>query len=755
MSYADVILPVPVEGFFTYSVPERYGKDLAGYRVKVPFGKTKTYTGVVAKCHDEKPDFEVREIISVLDDGPILLPVQYELWKWIADYYLSPVGEVFKAALPSGLKTEEGYKPRTETCISLAQKFRSAEAIRIAENILSRAEKQLKAFRCYLEISRWDAVLDGDGGEEPRDITREELLNAAHTNMNTVKALCSKGLLAEYKRETGRLAIPDTGRAENMKSLSPAQEKALKEISEQFETKATVLLHGVTSSGKTEIYIRLIQQTIERGEQALYLLPEIALTVQIMQRLQRVFGNRLGIYHSRCSDAQKAELWRRQLSEEPCQVILGARSAVFLPYRKLGLVIVDEEHESSFKQQEPAPRYHARSAAIMLAKLSGAKTLLGTATPSVESYYNAQTGKYGLVRLETRFEGMEMPEIEVVDVKDLRRRKMMTGNFSPQLTAAIRKALENDKQVILFHNRRGFSREVECKACGWVPRCANCDVSLTLHRTLNLLTCHYCGYTYAVPEVCPACNCRDLITKGAGTERVEDELMRLFPEARVARMDLDSTRTTGAYDRILNDFAAGKTNVLVGTQMVTKGLDFDRVAVVGILDADALLNKPDFRAYEQAFQMMTQVSGRAGRKGKRGLVFLQTKNPDLNVIRQITGNDYTNFYVETVKERQYFNYPPYSHIIRAELRHGKDGVVAPAAREFAARLRAYFGSRVLGPDKPVVARVKNQYIHTVLLKLENNISLSKARPYLRGIKAELNRDKRYAAVTVFFDVDPL
>ncbi len=427
---------------------------------------------------------------------------------------------------------------------------------------------------------------------------------------------------------------------EKIKPLTAAQEAAFDGIRHRFGSKATVLLHGVTSSGKTEIYIHLIRQTIEKGEQVLYLLPEIALTVQIMQRLQRVFGNRLGIYHSRYSDAERVEIWKKQLSGEPYQVILGARSAVFLPFRKLGLVIIDEEHEGSYKQQDSSPRYHARSVGIMLAKLCNAKTLLGTATPSMESYYNAKRGKYGLVTLATRYKGMEMPEIEVVDVRDLRRRKMMRGNLSPQLNAAIRDALDDGRQVILFHNRRGYSRQVECKTCGWVPRCANCDVSLTLHRTFNLLTCHYCGYTFPIPAACPACEGGDLLNRGTGTEKVEDELLADFPEARVSRMDMDSTRTHNAYDRILNDFSTGKTNVLVGTQMVTKGLDFDRVAVVGIVDADTLLNKPDFRAYEQAFQMMMQVSGRAGRKGKRGRVFLQTKNPDLPVIRQVVGGDF-------------------------------------------------------------------------------------------------------------------
>ncbi len=756
MLYADVILPLPVEGFFTYSIPaDLQGKNLFGYRVLVPFGKTKTYTALVVHCHNTKPGFEVKALLSLLDDAPMLLPMQYDLWKWLADYYLSPIGDVYKAALPAGLKAEEGYRPRTETYIELAEKFRSEDAIHTAQNILTRAGKQLKTFDTYLSISHWDDIISRKTKDEPHKITREELINVAHSTLPVVKALCTRGILTTYTLEVGRLRDAGEPHMENIKPLSKAQLVAYDDILKQFEKKPTVLLHGVTSSGKTEIYIHLIKETIKRGEQVLYLLPEIALTVQIMQRLQAVFGKELGIYHSRYSDAERVEIWQKQLSENPYQVILGARSAVFLPFRKLGLVIIDEEHESSFKQQEPSPRYHARSVALMLAKMAGARTLLGTATPSMESFYNAKTGKYGLTQLTTRYKGMEMPEIEVVDVRDLRRRKMMKGNFSPQLNAAIRQALGEERQVILFHNRRGYSHEVECKACGWVPRCPNCDVSLTLHRTINLLTCHYCGYTFPIPEKCPACAGEDLLRRGLGTERVEDEIMKNFPEAKVARMDLDSTRTQNAYDMILVDFSLGKTNVLVGTQMVTKGLDFDRVAVVGILDADTLLNKPDFRAYEQAFQMMSQVSGRAGRKGKRGRVFLQTKNPELSVIKQIVKNDYAAFYSETEQERQYFNYPPFSHIISIELRHHKESIAEGAAKMLASLLRQTFAHRVLGPDKPAVARVRNQNIRRILLKIENSVALSSVRPHLRQAKATLLQDKRFATITLFFDVDPL
>ncbi len=755
MKYVDVILPLPLEGTFTYSLPlDLQGRTLFGHRVLVPLGRSKTYTAMVARCHDEEPKFEVRDIISVLDDSPMLLPEQYKLWTWIADYYLSPVGEVYKAALPSGLKAEDGYKPRMETYIALGAKFRSEEALHLALSSLSRAQKQEKVMADYLSLSHWDSLQGSLPTEDIREVTQEELRNVAHTTAPVIKSLCDKGFLYTYQREVGRISDAGEPTPENIRPLNEAQTDAYNKIQMEFLRRPIVLLHGVTSSGKTELYIHLIQQAIERGEQVLYLLPEIALTVQIMQRLQRVFGNRLGIYHSRYSDAERVEIWRKQLSDNPYQVILGARSAVFLPFRRLGLVIIDEEHESSFKQQDPAPRYHARSVALMLARMYNARTLLGTATPSVESYHNAQAGKYGLVELKTRYQGLQLPEIEIVDVKDLRRRKIMRGMFSPQLSAAIREALQDNKQVIIFQNRRGFSREIDCKACGWVPRCTNCDVSLTYHKTYNLLTCHYCGYTYPVPAQCPACEGTDLTNVGIGTERVEDEIMSLFPEAKVSRMDLDTTRTKNAYDRIINDFSTGKTNVLIGTQMVTKGLDFDRVAVVGILDADTMLNKPDFRAYEQAFQMLSQVSGRAGRKGSRGRVFLQTKNAGLPVIRQIVDNDYAGFYADTLEERRMFRYPPYCHVINVQLKHAKDNIVESAALELAGRLRQWFGDRVLGPDKPTVARVKQQNLRKIMLKIENEINLSQVRPYLRQAQTAMLQDKRYASVVVYYDVDP-
>ena len=582
-----------------------------------------------------------------------------------------------------------------------------------------------------------------------------ELMNESGASNATIKALVDRGLLRIYNKEVGRLNTGDTEPAEKPKPLSAAQQEAYNSIVFQFLKKRVVLLHGVTSSGKTEVYIHLISKALEEKKQVLYLLPEIALTVQMTSRLKRVFGKRLGIYHSRYSDAERVEIWKKQLSAEPYEVILGARSAVFLPFQRLGLVIIDEEHEGSFKQQDPAPRYHARSAAIVLASYYGAQTLLGTATPSTETYYNAQTGKYGLVELTTRYKDIALPEIKVVDVKDLRRRKLMNGPFSPTLLSAVRGALERGEQVILFQNRRGFAPMVECHTCGWVPKCDNCDVSLTLHKNMNQLTCHYCGFTYAVPTTCPNCGETDLRGRGYGTEKIEDQFAQLFPEAKIARMDLDTTRTKNAYERIIHDFSQGKTNVLIGTQMVTKGLDFDKVSVVGILNADAMLNYPDFRAYEQAFMMMAQVSGRAGRKGKRGLVLLQTTSPELPVIGQVVRNDYQAFYTDLLEERRLFRYPPFFRLVYVYLKHAKEQVAETAGIELGSRLRQLFGDRVLGPDKPAVARVKTLHIRKLVLKLEPSLSGEQVRQCLRYAHNEMAKDKKYATLHVFYDVDPL
>lgn len=756
MKYVDVILPLPLDGTFTYSVPDGMeGKVVPGVRLLVPLGKSKKYIAMATRLHDDKPAFSCKPVEAVLDNTPSLLPQQMRLWQWIGYYYMAPLGDVYNAAMPGGLKSTEKFKPKMELYVELASTYRSEQALHVALNLVQRALKQAKTLTTFLSLSHWDS-LDGDTPREGiKKVTKEELMNESHCTAAVVKALIDRGILVTYQLEIGRLNTNGESHLDLIKPLSLAQQDAYNGILMQMMKKDVVLLHGVTSSGKTEIYIHLIRKAIEEHKQVLYLLPEIALTVQIMERLHRVFGDRLGIYHSKYSDAERVEIWQKQLSEHPYDVILGARSAVFLPFKNLGLVIIDEEHETSFKQQDPAPRYHARSAAIVLAKMYGAKTLLGTATPSMESYYNAQQGKYGLVELKTRYKGIQLPEIQVVDVKDLRRRKMMSGPFSPQLLAAVREALKNGQQAILFQNRRGFAPMVECKVCGWVPKCKNCDVSLTLHKSINLLTCHYCGYTYPVPTECPNCGSTEIMGRGFGTEKIEDQIAEIFPEAKIARMDLDTTRTRNAYERLIADFSEGRTNLLIGTQMVSKGLDFDKVSVVGILNADSMLNYPDFRAYEHAFMMMAQVSGRAGRKGKRGLVILQTKNPNLPVIGQVVHNDYAGLYQGILEERRTFHYPPFFHLINVYVKHKYDKVCEQAGYELSKTLRNWFGERVLGPDKPAVARVKTMNIRKIVIKLENGIDQQKVREYLKFAQQQMGKDPRYGALQIYYDVDPL
>lgn len=756
MKYVDVILPLPLDGTFTYSVPDGMeGKVVPGVRLLVPLGKSKKYIAMATRLHNDKPAFSCKPVEAVLDNTPSLLPQQMRLWQWIGYYYMAPLGDVYNAAMPGGLKSTEKFKPKMELYVELASTYRSEQALHVALNLVQRALKQAKTLTTFLSLSHWDS-LDGDTPREGiKKVTKEELMNESHCTAAVVKALIDRGILFTYELEIGRLNTNGESHLDLIKPLSLAQQDAYNGILMQMMKKDVVLLHGVTSSGKTEIYIHLIRKAIEEHKQVLYLLPEIALTVQIMERLHRVFGDRLGIYHSKYSDAERVEIWQKQLSDHPYDVILGARSAVFLPFKNLGLVIIDEEHETSFKQQDPAPRYHARSAAIVLAKMYGAKTLLGTATPSMESYYNAQQGKYGLVELKTRYKGIQLPEIQVVDVKDLRRRKMMSGPFSPQLLAAVREALKNGQQAILFQNRRGFAPMVECKVCGWVPKCKNCDVSLTLHKSINLLTCHYCGYTYPVPTECPNCGSTEIMGRGFGTEKIEDQIAEIFPEAKIARMDLDTTRTRNAYERLIADFSEGRTNLLIGTQMVSKGLDFDKVSVVGILNADSMLNYPDFRAYEHAFMMMAQVSGRAGRKGKRGLVILQTKNPTLPVIGQVVNNDYEGLYQGVLEERRTFHYPPFFHLINVYVKHKYDKVCEQASHELSKTLRSWFGGRVLGPDKPAVARVKTMNIRKIVIKLENGIDQQKVREYLKFAQQQMGKDPRYGALQIYYDVDPL
>lgn len=784
MRYVDVLLPVALDGPFTYSASDGIAvRCSVGSRVLVPFGASKTYAGIVVRVHDDKPildDSKIKSVLTVLDPYPVLFPQQLQLWRWIASYYMCPMGDVMAAALPSGLKADTEYKPKMETYVALSDQYASEQGLRIATEILRKSPRQLQVFKTFLNLMAPLEPIGGNAGYiKNADVTVEELLNEAHATVAILRKLVSQGFLRTYEEEVVAEDNTKSGQHNsdfNLQTLTAEQDKAKLQIEQlwglpvnenhKLQTsspkpqaiKNVVLLHGVTSSGKTEIYIHLIKEAICRGQQVLYLLPEIALTVQMTQRLQRVFGSRLGIYHSKYSDADRVRIWRKQLSPQPYDVVLGARSAVFLPFRKLGLVIVDEEHVQSFKQQDPAPRYHARSVAIVLAQMYKAKTLLGTATPSVESWYNATTGKYGLVSLGHRYKGIELPEIEVVDIKNLRHRRMMNGPFSPRLLSAMRDALSDGKQVIIFQNRRGFAPVLSCPVCGWTPKCKNCDVTLTYHKRLNLLTCHYCGYTEKVPDVCPCCGNTHLSDRGYGTEKIEDLIMSLFPDARVARMDLDTTHTRNAYGRLISDFSSGKTNILIGTQMVTKGLDFANVALVGILDADSMLNYPDFRAYEQAFQMMSQVAGRAGRKGRRGLVILQTKDPTLPVIQDVVSNDYKSFFREVLEERSMFNYPPYCHLVYIYLRHKEEGIVEMASQEMAATLKrnrnAQTSKLILGPDKPAVARVRNMYIRKIVVKVPLGADQKQTRHTLYAVRDGILSQPVYKSVQIFFDVDP-
>ena len=818
--FVDVILPLPLQAYFTYALPpEMDGQVQIGCRVVVSFGRKKFYTGIVRNVHYLKPqEYEVKEVSAVLDEHPILVPLQFRFWEWLADYYLCTQGDVYKAALPSGLKLESEtvveynpdfeateplsereqkvldllavepeqtvtrlekesglknilavvksllekdalfvkeelkrtYKPKTETRVRLTEAARNERRLHFFfDELQRRAPKQLDLLMKYIELS---GCL---GGREVKEVSKAELLKRSGATPAVFSGLVDKGVFEVYQQEVGRLETVSQA-VMSLNELNVHQQRAFDEIRASFREKNVCLLHGVTSSGKTEIYIHLIDEAVRQGKQVLYLLPEIALTTQITERLKRVFGCRLGIYHSKFPDAERVEVWQKQLSQDPYDIILGVRSSLFLPFQRLGLVIVDEEHENTYKQQDPAPRYHARNAAIVLASMCGAKTLLGTATPSVESWYNAtEGGKYALVELKERYKEIQLPEIIPVDIKELQRKKRMNGPFSPLLLQYVREALEQKEQVILFQNRRGFAPMIECHTCGWVPKCKNCDVSLTYHKGLNQLTCHYCGYTQPVPRQCPACEGVDLRNRGFGTEKIEDDVKAIFPEARVARMDLDTTRTRTAYERIIHDFQQGRTDILIGTQMVSKGLDFDHVSVVGILNADTMMNYPDFRAYERAFQLMAQVAGRAGRKNKRGRVVLQTKSIDHPIIPQVMHDDFEGMVAGQLVERQLFRYPPYYRLVYVYLKHRNEQLLDVMAQTMAAKLRAVFGARVLGPDKPPVARIQTLFIRKIVLKIETNAPMARARQLLVQVQQEMVAEDRFKSLIVYYDVDPM
>lgn len=746
-NFVDVILPLPLPGTFTYSIPEELkGKTIPGCRVVVPFGKKVTYTALVSSLHNNpNNNYEIRPIRELLDEAPIVLNEQIKLWDWIARYYMCSLGEIYKAAIPQGLKGE--FKPRTEQRVRLTARCRDEKGINLILQSLSRAPRQKRLLATYLQATT-------PFNENPKEISKHKLLEEAQVSQNIYKELQDKGIFESYEVEIGRLAR-ESEKIAPQNILNDAQKKAFEEIKDSFRQKNVTLLHGVTSAGKTEIYIHLITEALERGEQVLFMLPEIALTKQITERLRRVFGNKIGVYHSKFSDAERVEIWKKQLSDEPYEIILGVRSSLFLPFKKLGLIVVDEEHENSYKQQDPAPRYNARNAAIVLASLYGAKTLLGTATPSIDSYYNATTGKYALVNLTTRHREVKLPHIEVIDMAEYSRKKQTVGTFSDPLVEAMNNALKEKKQIILFQNRRGYAPQMECKTCGWVPRCKHCDVSLTLHKNSNKLVCHYCGYTTPAPVHCPNCEEKKFMTLGYGTEKIEDDLQNLFPEARIERMDLDTTRTRTAYEKIIEDFQQGKTDILIGTQMVSKGLDFDNVAVVGIINADTLLNYPDFRATERAFQLMAQVAGRAGRKNGQGTVFLQTRMSDAAVIPQIVKNDYASFYNQQLSERMLFHYPPFYRLVYIYMKHRDVHVLEEFSDIIAKRMRDIFDNRILGPDLPPVARIKQLYIRKIVLKVENGLSQYKINEVLQNIQQAYCQMPRYRTISMYYDIDPV
>lgn len=817
MKYVDVVVPLPVNGTFTYAVPAKWEEKVRiGMRVVVPFGNKKLYTGIITLIHTLQPSlYEAREIVEPLDESPVLRRPQYKFWEWISDYYMCTVGEVYQAAVPSGLKLEsetevridpdfesllplndkeqslldalsdekphsiaeiskttgilhvmpivrslmekeavvvnefltEKFRPKTDSFLRLSEKFSGEEDLKALFDRLSRAPKQLELLMRYIDLS---GCLRN---EQPAEIQKKDFISKCNAGSGVINAMVAKGIFEIYSKEVGRLsdgAHETTGASK----LNIFQEEALRFVEKQFIEKPVVLLHGVTSSGKTELYIHLINKILAEGRQVLYLVPEIALTTQLATRLKRVFGHKLGVYHSKFSDAERVEIWNNVLNDTSYEVILGVRSSIFLPFRHLGLIIVDEEHEPSFKQYDPNPRYHARNAAIMLASMHGAKTLLGTATPSIESYFNAQSGKYGLVELHQRHEEIQLPEIQVVDMKEAYRKKQHEGHLSDVLIEKIRFALANKEQVILFQNRRGYAPFVECKACAYIPKCRNCDVSLTLHAALNTLSCHYCGYTERLPEKCPVCNTPGLASKGFGTEKIEEEVRLLFPDARVQRMDLDTTRNRKSYEKIISDVELEKVDILIGTQMVTKGLDFQKVSLVGVLNADNLLNYPDFRAHERAFQLMTQVSGRAGRKYKRGLVVIQSSSPDHPVITQVYRHDYGAMYSLQIDERKLFRYPPYFRMIEITLKHKDLQKLNDSVREMAHEMRAVFGARVLGPVVPAISRVQNLYIRQFILKIEHEASLTKAKEYLKDITDRVLSKPVYRSVKISHDVDP-
>ena len=822
MTYAEVLLPLPLTGFFTYKVPDMMAEAIRpGCRVVVPFGRTKSYTGIVAGLTPRRPEgFETKEISQLLDSESIVRHPQMKFWEWIADYYLCSTGEVFRAAVPAGLKLESetvvevnpdfeedpgdrlGERdllvmnavrrvPKKATLAAVAKEtgFRNTSAIvarlverdalMVSENLVERyktrkiemvemaiergdsaalhaafdsvkgAPKQEKALLTLIELSGFMRQ-----GSDLCEVTRADLLDRSGVTSPIIIALENKGIVRRRKKEVSRFAQVSKATMP-MPELTDSQREARDAIIKSWGEKDITLLHGVTSSGKTEVYISLIDRMLRSGRQVLYLVPEIALTTQLTTRLQRVFGPKVIIYHSRFSDSERVELWRRLLTTHEPLVVLGARSALFMPFASLGMIIVDEEHESSFKQQDPAPRYNARDAAMVLAGMHGAKTLLGSATPAVDTYYKALTGRFGLVSLTERYGGSELPRVEIVDMAKARKKREVSGAFSLQLRRLINDAASADRQTILFLNRRGFAPMARCKMCGYVPKCENCDVSLTYHHGIDRLVCHYCGTPYDLPRVCPACREPGLEIIGYGTERIEEEIAASFPDIPVARLDRDTTRNKDDYERIIDEFSAGKDKMLVGTQMVTKGLDFGRVSVVGVINADATINQPDFRSAERAFNMLEQVAGRAGRRGDDGVVAIQTYTPSHPLFGFLVSHDYVGFYNHEIEERRLYNYPPFTRIINIYLKHREQGRLHVLAGAYGRRLRELFGNRVFGPEEPHVARIKQMHIMRIMIKIETEASMKKVKHILRETYLEMDAARALNGAQVYYDVDPM
>ena len=747
--YIEVILPVPLADSYTYFVPPEMEKQIAtGVQVQVEFGKSKRYSGIVHSIRQMAPESlkTIKPIVKIESEHPVVCHPQIPFWEWIANYYLCKLGEVCHAALPPGLRSESplAYSEKKETFIRLHPQYSINTDFDPVFNLVKRAAKQEELLLSFFQHTQTTQGI----------IAKKDLLAKSHASAAVLNGLIEKDILESFEKTISRLPVYNQ-EIKELNKLHSYQQQAYHAITESFREKDVCLLHGVTSSGKTEIYMHLIAKTLESNKQVLFLLPEIALTTQITGRIQKFFGNKVGVYHSRINDNERVEVWNHLLDDSEYQIILGARSSLFLPFKDLGLVIVDEEHESSYKQQDPAPRYHARNAAIVLAKMHRAKTLLGSATPSIESYYNAQSGKYGYVRLDKRFEEKELPTIIPIDVKELRRKKRMKSIFSPMLVEKIQETIQKGEQVLLFQNRRGFSPALSCRICDWTPKCQSCDVSLTYHKQSNRLNCHYCGRTYPVFSKCPECGNPDLKPMGFGTEKVEEEVKAGFPDISVARIDTDTTKNKKSFETILSDFTSGKTQILIGTQMISKGIDFENVRLVGILNADSLMNFPDFRAYERAWQLISQVAGRAGRRKTQGEVILQTSHPDHPLIQTALTHHYEAMYEMQKEERRLFRYPPFYRLIYIYLKHRKEDVLNATALLFAQSLREKLGDRVLGPEKPPMSRIQNLYIRRILLKIETGVSIHLLHEIIEESQSRIRKESSSSSVIIQYDVDPM